>query len=78
MVSTANEIDEVKDPRPLPGQNASVWQICPACRTPENLSPVCDHIGCDKQVSNGALRSDGSYRNTCSGHYRTMKTEEEK
>lgn len=62
------DLDRVTDPRPLPDTTPDNWMVCPLCRTPENIAPVCDEPGCSREVSCGWVAT-GGYRNTCSKHY---------
>ena len=57
-----SDICEVADP----GGN-DIWQVCPYCRTPENLILICEHNGCRKTVSS-ATPVAGGYAQTCFQH----------
>ena len=66
-VCTEDEMDRVVDPRPRPGEPATTWLVCPACRTPENWQAICDEPGCARHVSCGTPTPAG-YRNICHQH----------
>src|SRR5258708_14806255 len=55
--------DKVKDPR-----GHDVWDVCPACRLPENFVSLCDEPGCQREITCGTPTPDG-YRQTCHVHH---------
>lgn len=61
-------VDHVDDPRPHPGAAADRWQVCPQCRTPEQIRVACEADGCWREVTCGMRHQDGIYRHTCSSH----------
>lgn len=67
-----SEIDHVYDPKPNPGMAPEHWQVCPRCRTPEHIAPVCDEPDCWRVSTCGFNTAEG-YRRTCGSHYVIVK-----
>lgn len=63
-----SDVDHVYDPKPRPGTAASRWQVCPQCRTPEQILVACEIDGCWSETTCGLNHPDGVYRRTCSKH----------
>lgn len=63
-----SELDLVPDPNPPPNTEPEVWRVCPKCRIPEQLEPICDEPGCWERSSGGTPTSEG-YRWTCYKHH---------
>lgn len=62
-----DEIDFIADPRPLPNTAPNIWLVCPKCRTPDQILPLCDEPGC-KIAGTCGTPTTGGYRWTCSKH----------
>ncbi len=60
-------VDVVYDPRPLYGDKAAQWLVCPSCRTIEHMYEPCDEPHCWEKVCCGTPTPDG-YRSTCATH----------
>lgn len=57
------EIVKVKDPG-----GEDIWNVCPNCRTPENLISACEYSECWMYASCGTPLSGGGYSQTCGKH----------
>ena len=67
-----DKFDQVTDPHPK-GTVASMWLVCPKCRTPENNEVMCDEPGCEQRGSCGTPDNMGGYVWTCYEHRPTKE-----
>lgn len=67
FIGLIDEFDRVRDPG-----GSDVWTVCRKCRTPEQVTMVCDEPGCNREATCGFL-SETVYRHTCGDHADFMR-----